>query len=33
MYGSCVESRALALAASLSYSFGFWADCTLKNAA
>ena len=33
MYGSWVESRALALAASVSYFFGFWADCAPKNAA
>ncbi len=33
MYGICVDKRALALAESVSYSFGFCADCTLKNAA
>ncbi len=33
MYGNCVDRRALALAASLSYSLAFCADCTLKNAA
>ena len=33
MYGSCVESRALALATSVSYIFAFCADWAPKNAA
>src|SRR5688572_31486406 len=33
MYGSCAEMRAFAVAESLSYTFGFCDDCTLKNAA
>ena len=33
MYGSCVDSRALAVAASVSYSNGFWHDWAEKNAA
>jgi len=33
MYGSWVDSRALAFAASVSYFFDFCADCAPKNAA
>src|SRR5215207_10217518 len=33
MYGNCAEMRALAVAAGVSYTFGFWALWTLKNAA
>src|SRR6185295_17678578 len=33
MYGSCADSRALAVADGVSYTFAFCADCTEKKAA
>ena len=33
MYGSCVEMRAFALAAAVSYCFGFWRVWPPKKAA